>query len=145
MKKYIVSSLFSLFFVTSFSQETVDFRKFNELKLALYISEGINKVRDTMMLEELSNDVTLQKASDFHLYYVIKEGKLVHYQSKDKFKKPINRVREFGGKHNVVRENLAYQKVPSNEYTYLELANRFVTDWVESPGHFRNIKDSRLK
>lgn len=144
MKKYILSTLLSFFFVTSFSQETVDFRKFNEEKLALYISEGINKVRDTMMLEELSNDVILQKSSDFHLDYVIKEGKLVHYQSKDKFKKPINRVREFGGKHNIVTENLAYQKVPSNEYTYLELANRFVTDWVGSPGHFRNIKDSRV-
>ena len=127
-----------------FAQEKVDFNDFNHEKLAYYLTEDINYIRDTLELEKLSEDKTLQEAAEFHSKYLVKTGKLSHYQQKDKYKKPNNRVAAFGGKHNIISENIAYQKCQNKKYTYKELAARIVISWVKSPGHYKNIKDDRV-
>ena len=129
---------------TLFSQEKVDFNDFNYEKLAYYLTEDINYIRDTLKLEILSEDKTLKEAAQFHSNYLVKTGKLSHYQQKDKYKKPSDRVATFGGKHNIIAENIAYQSFPNKKYTYQELAKKITLNWVKSPGHYKNIKDDRV-
>ena len=139
---FLVPLLF--FSILLCAQEKVDFRNFNKQKLTLYIFKEINKVRKDLKLEELVRSDVLVKSAQFHASYILKNGKLTHYQTKDKYKKPSNRVKAFGGKHAIVTENVAYQQFQSNQYTYKELAGMFVNQWVTSAGHYKNIKDIKV-
>jgi len=144
MKKFIFILTFYICSFSTSAQEQVDFSNFNEDKLTLYIFIGINKVRSDLGLQELVRDDILVKSAKFHADYILKNGKLTDYQSKDRFKNPTNRVKECGGKHSIVTENVAYQQFTSKQYTYTALARMFVEQWVNSPGHLKNIKDPRV-
>ncbi len=144
MKNLLILFIFLLNTLLSFTQEKVVFKSFNKEKLALYISIGINKTRTGLGLNELQADAILEKSALFHANYVKKIGRLNHYQTKAKYKKPKDRVRAFGGKHSIVTENIAYRQFTSGTMTYKELADKFVAQWVKSAGHYKNIKDTRV-
>lgn len=144
MRKLSFLFLFGLISSLSFSQEKVDFDNFNYQKLSSLLFDGVNYVRDTMGITQLENDQILKNAAQLQANYVAKVNKLTHSQDKDKYRKPNNRVESFGGNHNLILENLAYQKFPNGKYTYEELAQRIIKGWVKSPGHFKNIKDKRV-
>jgi uncharacterized protein YkwD len=144
MKKTALFLSFLFFSIFVFSQENVDFKHFDDEKLSILIFNGINEVREKQKLSALTKDVILTKAASFHAEYLQKNGKLTHYQTKDKYKKPVNRVRAFGGKHSVVLENIAYQQFQSNTITYEDLAAKFVKQWVNSSGHYKNIVNTRV-
>lgn len=144
MKKIVVLPFLLFLSVFIFGQQAVDFKKLDEKRLADLIFEGINEVRKEQKLPALTQDAILFDAAQFHAEYLVKAGKLTHYQTKDKYKKPVNRVRAFGGKHSVVAENVAYQQFESGTRTYEELAKKFVRQWVKSSGHYRNIINPKV-
>ena len=144
MKKSIFLLFFFLFSIVSVAQDNVDFISFDLEKLSLYIFNDVNKVRSRLGLQELIKDDILVVTARFHADYILKINKLTHYQSKEKYKKPGDRVREFGGKHIVVSENVAFQQIQSNQYTYTQLSEMFVEQWLKSTGHYENIIAKQL-
>ena len=144
MKKILVLPFLLFISFCVVGQATVDFKKFDEAQLADLIFEQINEVRVKQKIPVLTKDAILYEAAEFHGEYLVNNGKLTHYQTKDKYKKPVNRVRAFGGKHNVVAENVAYQQLQNASITYQELAEEFVSQWVKSSGHYKNIINPRV-
>ena len=120
-------------------------KKLNTELLETMILERVNHVRDTLGLPVLVNDDALHLASLHHSKFLIKNKILTHSEPGAKYKTPLNRVKASYGHHTAVAENVAYislynSKNKQRYKTYEYVADKFVTNWVKSSGHLKNIK-----
>ncbi len=120
----------------------------NKKLLEQIILKKINYVRDTLGLSPLINDNILTLAAYNQSKFLVKNKKLTHTQPSKKYAQPHNRVAAYNGSHSFVAENIAYIPIISSSgkqiyKTYEYLADKFVKNWVKSPGHFKNIKSDR--
>ena len=129
-----ILSLWVSFF--SFAQNTIGPQ---EKIIESLIFQKINTVRDSLGLNKLVNDEILVNAAILHSKYQGKIGKLTHYESKDKLRSPKNRVLHFGGTHRLVLENVASQDYDYAKGKVDNIADSFVTGWIKSPGHYKNL------
>ena len=123
----------------------------NEGLLGHFIKEGIDSVRRLHNLSSLANDSILYVAAKHHARYLEKKNKLSHYERGNiGYETPQERASSYGiGPNYLVGENVAqnyYLKAvgkKNGEVTihrsYKTLAKAIVTQWVNSPGHFKNI------
>jgi uncharacterized protein YkwD len=153
-KKFILSPL--LFLFISFSSagqkpnDPISFNGLNEKFLEHLIKEKIDEVRINHNLLPLANDSILFIASKFHASYLSKKGQLSHYEPENpEMETPQKRVNYFKAINYYVGENVAQTSINvhmkdkkghvfTNE-TYEQVATDFVTMWVNSPGHYKNI------
>ncbi|HLG04426.1 MAG TPA: CAP domain-containing protein, partial [Bacteroidia bacterium] len=116
------------------------------------VKTGIDSVRVAHGLPKLLNDTVLFHAAKDHADYLIKQTFISHYQENNRIKyAPHDRVRFYkgddfvGSGENVLstyahkRIKRKYEKAPSVNTTYGQLASDMVNAWVHSPPHFANI------
>ncbi|MBA3664904.1 MAG: CAP domain-containing protein [Bacteroidetes bacterium] len=122
----------------------------NERFLEHLIKEKIDEVRIQHGLKILYNDSILYVAAKFHANYLFTKGALSHTEPENKIMEtPQKRADHFGAVNYLVGENVAFTIVNSpvkdkkgkihTNSTYDETATDFVTMWVNSPGHYKNI------
>ncbi len=112
------------------------------------IEYGLNKVRQKKGLSTLqSHSILTQAASDQNSYQIQKDS-LTHYQEDPSKKLVQNRVESFGGGFRMVGENVQFKGFPVRTWgtskeiitpTYLEAAEAIIRNWIDSPGHYRNM------
>lgn len=153
--KRFISSVFILSFYPFFlnaqsPQDPISISGLNEKYLEHLIKEKIDEVRVNHNLSPLFNDSILFVAAKYHSSYLYKKGELSHFEMEHpKFETPQKRADQFGAVNYLVGENVALTfvnipakdkkgKVHTNE-TYEQTATDFVTMWVNSPGHYKNI------
>lgn len=143
MKVLHTTLLIFVIYCSAFSQKAnqpIDLNAFDKQLFTSLIHEGINSVRDSLGADALAIDPILVKAAGLQAIYCQKQGRLTHYQKKNKLYAPADRVRYFEGIHGGVGENLIRSGI-SPSTTYQQLADQFVDSWVKSAGHFRNLKN----
>ncbi len=119
-----------------------ELNRMEEPLLSDLILVHINKVRDTLNSKKLMSDKELSNAADIQVKYCKKNKKLSHNHSSKKLKKVRNRVDHSHGIHEMVGENLIYIGFDTKELqSYNSLAVEIVEGWVNSPGHFKNLKN----
>src|SRR5690554_3974635 len=107
------------------------------------IKKGIDEVRVEKGLNPLVNDSILYLASADHAQFLKQYGRLSHYQSQNKEKRtPQLRAELYGAVNYNVGENVASISYGASSETYGSIAKSFVTNWVNSPGHYQNIISS---
>lgn len=152
---YLLALLLGLF-SNSFSQQytpntPLNSTSINEKYLEHLIKIKIDSVRKGLNINPLVNDSILYVASKYHSSYMNSHNKLTHNENDVPDRKtPQLRVEYFGGVNYLVGENVikSYFNKPmedkkGREYintSYEDLANDFVRGWVNSPGHYENIK-----
>lgn len=123
----------------------------NEKYLEHLIKIKIDSVRKGLNINPLVNDSILYVASKYHSGYMNSHNKLTHNENDVPNRKtPQLRVNYFGGVNYLVGENViksyfnkTMEDKKGKEYintSYEDLANDFVKGWVNSPGHYENIK-----
>lgn len=129
---------------SAFSQneKLVDINSFDNTLLEELIHQEINRVRDSLKLKTLTDDEQLKAAADIQCNYITSQNILTHTHSLKKYATIKNRVMFAGSKHQYIAENIAYIGV-ANPITYRDLAKKFVYNWLHSPTHLKNIKNSR--
>jgi uncharacterized protein YkwD len=138
--------LILLLISNSLFAQTIDYKKVDNEKLASLIIKKINETRDSLKVKTLQTSTkSLLKAAENHSNYLVKTGKLSHGQTDLKYKDPQTRISTFGGKYNISAENVAFiGPNPNIPITYEELAAQFVKNWINSPGHFKNLSNPNL-
>lgn len=117
-----------------------DENKPNVKYLEHLIKKGIDEVRVEKGLNPLVNDSILYLASADHAQFLKQYGRLSHYQSQNKEKRtPQLRAELYGAVNYNVGENVASISYGASSETYGSIAKSFVTNWVNSPGHYQNI------
>jgi len=122
----------------------------NEKFLEHLIKIKVDSVRATKGLLPLANDSILYIASKYHAGYLLKLGKLDHYENEFPDRKtPQLRAEYFGAENYLVGENLVSSQFGStildkkgkirNNFTYDEISSNLVIAWVNSPGHYKNM------
>ena len=152
--KKTLLSLISLFFIyfVSYSQKSlsVNTDSLNSNLLETLIKLKIDSVRKIHNKKTLTINDTLKKSAQDQAMYIKKLKKLSHFQTINSDKKTVDRrVAFYGLKNTIVAENIAYTFVfktikdkRGKEYintTYKQIANDFVTGWVNSSGHYKNL------
>ncbi|MDI9339354.1 MAG: CAP domain-containing protein [Sediminibacterium sp.] len=139
-----------LFGVAQNPDDKLSVHSFNQKYLEHLIKVKIDEVRLQHQLKPLYSDSILFVAAKFHADYLCKKGELSHIEREyPKTETPQKRADFFGAVNYLVGENVAYtsvnvpikdkkNKVYTNT-TYAETAQDFVTAWVNSPGHYKNI------
>lgn len=136
---------------------------FERKLLSQAIFEASNQARIERGLKAFKADPVLDTAANYQAFRMWQEGKMEHEWRLDKrFGRLGRRVSYFGGGFRRMAENIARNfilKVESGEYyfpnkdgsvsyangeiipnkTYRQLGNDAVKDWLESPGHRRNL------
>lgn len=101
-------------------------------------------------LQPLANDSILYVASKYHAGYLVKLGRLDHYENDIPGRKtPQLRAEYFGAVNYLVGENIVSSQFGTqitdkkgklrNNFTYEEIATNLVIAWVNSPGHYKNM------
>ena len=155
MKRLLYTSTFLLFQILTFSQHQINLKEFDDKLLEELLLKGINEVRDTLNVDELSNEEPLKQAAGLQADHIQNIKKLSHYHEKQKYYKVENRVYHFRGDYSVILENLAQFDIlkdvkiaKENRITHIEsyedLAFEIIRSWINSPGHFKNLKDKRV-
>ena len=112
------------------------------------VHRGINEVRRQQGATDLTKHNILAKAALDHNNYQIRTDTLTHYQ-KDPDKQTVKeRIDSFGGRFSRVGENVQYKGFPVRTWgmqreiltpSYQEAAKEIIQNWVNSPGHYRNL------
>ena len=123
--------------------------KINEKYLEHLVKKGIDNIRLKKGLSTLANDSILYLASNFHAKHLNIIKKLSHEERNDTMKTPQMRAEYFGAINYNVGENILYIplggkiKNKKGKYfdikTYQDAADAMVINWVNSPGHYKNI------
>lgn len=156
MYQYIF--IYLIFFFTSITQvycqtrsDLIPNEHINTTYLEHLIKTGVDSVRHAHQCQSLINDSILFIASKHHSEYMNDKSLLSHNEDSEIFKNPQNRVIYYGGKNYFAGENILFtfynkpikSKLKSNRSivlsTYGELAHSIVANWVNSPGHYKNI------
>ncbi len=132
------------------ANDKINLNALNEKLLEHLIKVKIDEVRQQQKLAPLHNDSVLYVAAKFHANYLFNKGELSHTEPENKkMETPQKRADFFGAINYLVGENVAFtlvglpvrdkkSKIHINT-TYDETATDFVTLWVNSPGHYKNI------
>lgn len=139
---------------TSYSQspdDQITVHTLNKKYLEHLIKIGVDSVRRSHGLTNLINDSILYVAAQGHADYLYETKNFSHYEKEYPIMETPQLRAEFHGAVNYsVGENIIKSflnkklkdkkgKTYMNK-TYRQLANDFVTGWVNSPPHFKNIK-----
>lgn len=151
------------FFALAQAQQTIDSENLDKELLEAAVFFASNEARSDKRKSIFSHSPILQQSSRFHSYYLLELGTLNHLNKKDrKYKTPMMRIDEFGGKFNASAENLARLAVlnfgkdqaysiskdgtfldkknnPIPTHTYASLARKVVDGWMHSKGHRQNL------
>lgn len=131
--------------------ETFDFALLENL-----VHYGINEIRKGKGVEALTIESTLTKAAIDHNNYQIQTDTLTHYQENPLKKTVRERVDSFGGNFRVVGENVQFKGFPVRTWstgnekeiitpTYVVAAEDLIKNWVNSPGHYKNLINPKYK
>jgi uncharacterized protein YkwD len=139
--------LFILFLVplTSVAQDLVDTTNFDTELFNEYVLQEVNKLRTRNRVDLLTEDKSLDAASQDHANYMSVENVLSHAQKSKTKNLPFDRVKFYKGSHEKVGENIQliplYQKVAKSKgrMTYQKLAKEMVANWKKSSGHYKNM------
>ena len=93
-----------------------------------------NEARTAAGVEPLSQSAVLTQAARHHAEEMVRLGYFSHVSPTPGREAPEQRVRLVGGTHALLGENLA--EVSARD---LEIAERIVGGWMESPGHRTNV------
>lgn len=147
--------IFSFLFAPSgFSQSPSDLlpnEGINTLFLEHLIKLQVDSVRQAHHCSTLVNDSILYVASKHHSDYMKTNGVLSHKEKNKHYENPPQRIFAYGGKEYHSGENILFtffnRSIKAKKKTkktvvlktYGQLAKSMVQNWVDSPGHFKNI------
>ncbi len=131
------SIAFLLILLLSF-QQNIDIKTID-----LKLFDKINGVRVENKCLKLKRDVNLDRAAINQAEYIASKEILGHDQNENpKTKKNLDRVKFFSkDKYVIVAENLLFTTIPKATVDSEVLAEKMKLLWVESPNHFKNIKN----
>ncbi|MBT8219637.1 MAG: conjugal transfer protein TraF [Bacteroidia bacterium] len=128
----------------------IDFELLNEL-----VHRGINEVRAKKGASNLNPNAILDAAAKDHTDYMMRFDQLTHFQNNSNKKTVKERILSFGGSQfRMMGENVQYKGFPVRTYgrhkeiiapSYQQAAQDLVTNWVNSPGHYRNLIDPKYQ
>jgi len=104
---------------------------------ASQVVESTNAFRHKHDLSTVKVDDQLTSAAQYFANYMAEENKYGHTADG---KKPSQRAQEHGYEYCLVSENIAYL-YRSPEFPVAEMAEHFVTGWINSPDHRENMLD----
>ena len=118
---------------------------------------GINEIRKRKGVAALTTDSILEQAALDQNNHQVRTGQLTHYQDNPLKRTVKERVDSFGGQFRMVGENVQFKGFPVRTWstgnekeiitpTYIKAAEDLITNWVNSPGHYKNLirSDYRL-
>jgi len=117
---------------TSFSQESI----------GILVLEKVNKLRDSLHLNKLKYDRTLEEAGIDHSYYMADKKVLNHFQTTFSKETPSERVLYYNGNRTYVGENIASTPVKwKNKGVFDDtlIAESLFKSWLNSPPHYKNM------
>lgn len=138
--KYIFC--FSLVFLLSFQSLNAQISISNRDKLALLITEHVNKLRIEKGKLPLKRHKDLAKAAQLHTDYMVSKNSLNHIQLNTEFPNPKDRVNHYNSSFTNVGENILFsrpKKLPLSETEIEKLAYEMFRSWKNSPGHYANM------
>ena len=112
------------------------------------VLQQINEVRNQQGVADLKPHHILQSAANDHTKYQTKSNQLTHYQQNPEKKTVKDRIRFFGGTFSLIGENVQYKGFPVRQIghqkqilsdTYRNTAKSLCENWVNSPGHYKNM------
>ncbi len=106
------------------------------------ILDKVNHLRDSLHLNHLQLDATLNKAGEDQAYYMANKGELTHFQLTYTKETPSDRVYYYKGNRTYVGENVAQINAKLNRIRVLDIeqaANDFYHAWFSSPKHYENM------
>ena len=129
---------------------TVDPQNLDHEVLTFYILDGINQLRRRQGYRQLLPRRNLRDAADLQNQHCISLGALSHSQPSPQFQSVRERVVHFGGRFDRVGENVQYYGLLNSRIgdevfirptSYRTVVDGIIDNWVESPGHYRNLMD----
>lgn len=161
---YITQASWKNYHTKKAFQQTIDFNNVNTKKLTAAIFHETNVRRVRHGLRPVAYHGTLEVAAQLHADLMVRDNFFSHYHPKNKrFRSPVDRNRAVGVKNPFPAENIAvaigfpyrskqsvyhrgngrYSLTPRGPiippHTYVGLARSVLTQWMNSPGHRRNI------
>lgn len=145
MKKRLIIILLLASVKVNAQQDKIDPQQINYDLLNELVTDEINALRSRKRLDTLSNDASLDKASQDHAKYMGDNAILTHAQKVKDKKTPYDRVLFYGGSHSSVGENVQVQPLAqmiensNGKLTYQKLAKEIADTWKASKEHYENI------
>lgn len=135
--------------------QKIDIRNIDIDLLNDLVHLGINEVRRSNGISDLSPDPILDNAARDQTDYMIRFDQLSHYQNDPAKKTVRDRILSFGGHYfRAMGENVQYHGFPVRTYSgrkevmassYINAAENLIKNWVKSPGHYRNLISADFK
>jgi uncharacterized protein YkwD len=119
------------------ANQRIDLKKIDYALLNAAIFYATNWQRDKNFQKPLKYSAALEKAAFEHSKDMIKHHFYSHTSPVEGKETHSKRIRAEGVHGQYTGENIAYRSHVTD--TYLNQAKQFVTGWMESPGHRRNI------
>ena len=128
--------------------QKIDIRAIDFDLLSTLVLMGINEVRNKKGAGDLQTHSVLTAAAKDHNDYQIRYDQLTHHQQDPGKRTVKERIDSFGGGFRMMGENVQYKGFPTrisgNQRTiitnsYHQAAEDLVRNWVNSPGHYRNL------
>jgi len=134
----------------------IDIATFDFALLQSLVHYGINEIRKGKGAAALTTEPILTKAAVDHNNYQIRTDTLTHYQDNPLKKTVSERVNSFGGRFRMVGENVQFKGFPVRTWstgtekeiitpTYVVAAEDLIKNWVNSPGHYKNLINPNYK
>ena len=150
-------------------EKSISYKKLNQAVLDAAILAQVNFYRCKHGLPKLTPASGLRKQASKHSMWMARSGKLSHKASSGTSRSPKGRLKSSGLKYKTGAENIGVMRLynvdnrrflirssgkcvfttPSGEpigrHSYRSLAQLAVREWMESPGHRRNILRRNLR
>ena len=134
----------------------IDLATFDVPLLMHLVHGGINEVRRRKGAAALAIDPILTQAALDQNNYQIRTDQLSHYQDNPLKKTVRERVNSFGGQFRMVGENVQFKGFPVRTWstgnereiitpTYVDAASDLIKNWVNSPGHYKNLINAKYR
>lgn len=128
----------------------INIATFDVALLSNLVHGGINEIRRRKGAATLTTDSILTQAALDQNNYQIRTDQLSHYQDNPLKKTVRERVDSFGGQFRMVGENVQFKGFPVRTWstgnereiitpTYVDAAADLIKNWVNSPGHYKNL------
>jgi uncharacterized protein YkwD len=108
---------------------------------ARLVFKRTNQFRAEHDLPNLAHNDALEHAADYFARYMARTGRYGHTADGQR---PMQRVEEHGYEPCIVAENIAWE-LNTRQQTAESLAEAFMTGWIQSPEHRRNLLDPDVK
>ena len=132
----------------------INLETFDVNLLSGLVHYGLNEIRQRKGLLALDKHPILKQAAIDQNNYQIRTDNLTHYQDNPAKKTVLERVESFGGGFRMVGENVQFKGFPVRSWgnrkeiitpTYVEAAEAIIQNWVNSPGHYKNMVKTDYK